>query len=709
MTTSPALPPAHSNIPALDGLRSVAIFGVFVFHIWAALLPGGFAGVDVFFVLSGFLITSIIYNDIRRQKFVFGEFYLRRIQRLLPNAIAAVAVTLFLWYFFLPEGQSIEAGRHGIWTLFYVPNLYIWKFLGGYWGDGAEWAAFTHFWSLGIEEQYYILFPFCFFILVRLCAKFRAAFVLKLALSLAVLGSLALCLYGSYRWPAATFYSLPTRVWELLLGSALAVFTGGIFATTVGGKETQKDTVQRRVVREIAAWGGVSLIAFSFIWGSETNFVFPGVIVLAPTAGAALILWAIISGKTTLAVLLAQTPFVALGKVSYSLYLWHWPLIVFGRFQAGYAGWSLLTGALLGAGASIVLAIAAYFFIEKPLRQSGGGNRKVRLAVIASGLTAAILFCVFAVTRDGFSPDKYGRVVSSLNLYDVANKPLDLDKPAIVLKHALGDSNTFLEKLWRRTILHEGEGGRSSDLWLYGYAGQRDKDGIYKGIALPAGGEKNRRVMVIGSSHACMYSKVIHDICRETKTDALFWGYSATEIFDQPPGRIIFEKNRFLPKFYATRLKKIREWNPDVLFLIAPWNDETIERDLRKFLDETKMCKTQIVFVTELPMMNFGSRENLRAAITFMEKQQGAPPKVMPGYREDVRQRAHAIAERIAKEPQFAGRFSILPVGKLFYNADGSVRYANGKEFWYIDSNHLSDTGIARKEVRELFEKAIRK
>ena len=152
----------------LDGVRAVAILAVIVFHVWPIALKGGFTGVDVFFVLSGFLITSILLQDIHEGNFSIREFYLRRIQRLLPNLLVTVLFVLLLWALWMPSSATRQTGCHGLWTLFNLSNIYVWRELGGYWGDTAEAAPLTHTWSLGIEEQFYLVFPFFLLLVVKL-------------------------------------------------------------------------------------------------------------------------------------------------------------------------------------------------------------------------------------------------------------------------------------------------------------------------------------------------------------------------------------------------------------------------------------------------------------------------------------------------------------------------------------------------------------
>ena len=208
-----------SYVPALDGLRAVAILGVLVFHALPGALRGGFTGVDVFFVLSGYLITSVILHDLRGGSFSIREFYLRRIQRLLPNAVLTVLFTLALASVALLPSQAVRVAKHGLWTIFNLSNLYIWRSVGGYWGDSAASVPLLHTWSLAVEEQFYLLFPVTLLFLSRRTHLFKVTALLSLA-------SLAASIYGTAAHPVSTFYLLPTRAWEPLMGAALATYHG---------------------------------------------------------------------------------------------------------------------------------------------------------------------------------------------------------------------------------------------------------------------------------------------------------------------------------------------------------------------------------------------------------------------------------------------------------------------------------------------------
>ena len=345
----------------LDGIRAVAILAVLVFHVFPSYLPGGFTGVDVFFVLSGFLITSIILRDLREKRFSFREFYLRRIQRLMPNAVVTVLVVLALSSYILLPSMSRLVGRHALWTLTNLSNFFIWRNLGGYWGDAAEASPLMHTWSLAVEEQFYLVFPASLVLLARL-QRDRVTWWLLIAVGL----SLGLCIYATPGHPEATFYLLPARFWELLLGAVLASWD-------------TPPILSSRLFREAAGWIGLGLVlAGFFVIDGQSGF--PGAIALLPTLGTVFLIISSVA-KTAISRVLSTPFMVVTGRLSYSLYLWHWPLIIFGRLVAVYLGESAVAGALTGAAVSVAVAWLAYVAVEQPLRSrtAGRGFRRRRI------------------------------------------------------------------------------------------------------------------------------------------------------------------------------------------------------------------------------------------------------------------------------------------------------------------------------------------
>ncbi|MCX6955512.1 MAG: acyltransferase family protein [Verrucomicrobia bacterium] len=649
----------------LDGLRAVAILAVLLFHVWPAALRGGFVGVDVFFVLSGYLIAALIRRDLETGEFSLKAFYLRRIQRLLPNAMATILGVLVLWSLFLPPNAAVQPGIHGLWTLANLSNLYVWKNLGGYWGSTAEWAPLTHFWSLGVEEQFYLVFPGALVWLSRVRPR-QAGFWLVVA----TVGSFGLCLYGTYAYPTATFYLMPTRVWELLLGALLAVHR-----PPFGQAETPRARLGAGA-REVVGWTGLMMIAAGCLLIGEGSR-FPGLVVLAPVVGTVLVLLSVADGETRVSRLLSAPVMVGTGKLSYSVYLWHWPLIIFGRLQAEFHGLPPLAGAAAGGAGGVLLAWAAYVGIERPLRVRAPG-RSWRLATIVGGFLLAALGCgLSAVRRTDADPGhRFDTPTSSLAFYDVARRPAPPDfSRGEVLAPAGADFPP--EGLWRTGgIVHLHGGGRPS-------------------------------VVVLGSSQAMMYSRLVDDLCRERGLSVAFFGASwATPAFFDAAVNPGFPSRREAREFDQARRKYLAEWRPEVVIVADLWGkfveSREFEGKFRSFLSEVAPQARRVLFVAEIPFLDLPGNLSVRGYVAWRMDGQEGLPALLPDAGERFRNEAVRRAEG------FVGDFPNLRViraDRPFYQRDGSIRYSAGRNFFYLDRNHLTDIGA--EEVRGLFRAAI--
>lgn len=203
--------------PDVDGMRALAILSVLIFHAYPSTLPGGFVGVDIFFVISGYLISSIIFRGLTLGTFSFFDFYARRVRRIFPAVTVVILGSFPLGFFFLTPYELEDLIRKSPYAAFFLENWRLYVTTGGYWETATELKPFMHFWSLGVEEQYYIFYPLICFLLWKVSAKrFLASLVFML------LVSLGLCLYDTANEPVRAFYSLHTRFWELLIGGVLA-------------------------------------------------------------------------------------------------------------------------------------------------------------------------------------------------------------------------------------------------------------------------------------------------------------------------------------------------------------------------------------------------------------------------------------------------------------------------------------------------------
>ena len=330
----------------IDGLRAVAIVPVLLFHAGVPGFGGGYVGVDVFFVISGFLITQIIAREIDGGRFSILNFYERRARRIMPALMAMIAAVLIAaCAVYLPGDLNAVPKAAAAATLF-VSNL--WYFATtGYFAGGAETKPLLHTWSLAVEEQYYIGFPVLLILVARFWPRGRTAMVAAIALV-------------SFGWAVATqgkgdgfaFYMLPPRAWELFAGSLLAL---GVVPH-----------IRAQWLRELLALAGLAAIGFA-IFAYDKTTVFPGVTALPPVLGSVAILHA--GAQTRVARMLGLSPFVGIGLISYSLYLWHWPVIVFAQYatDATLSGW----GSVAAIAASVLLAVLSWRFVERPVPRSG--------------------------------------------------------------------------------------------------------------------------------------------------------------------------------------------------------------------------------------------------------------------------------------------------------------------------------------------------
>jgi peptidoglycan/LPS O-acetylase OafA/YrhL len=352
----------------IDGLRAVAVMAVVIHHIAPGLLHGGYVGVDVFFVISGYLITQIIHAEQREGRFSFMEFYARRARRILPALFGVLLATLALgWWLQLPSDYRGTL-RAALAALLSVSNLLFWSTNRGYFEATDERLnPLLHTWSLGVEEQFYLFFPLLLLAWLRMPRCLRApAFILAGFASLLIAQALV------RRFPGEVFYLLPFRAWEFLVGSALAL--------------GMVPNVQRAWARSLLYALGLGAIGWSCVAYSDST-AFPGASALLPVLGAAAVIHAGRGSISGLGRVLAWRPVVFTGLVSYSLYLWHWPVLVFADYVGlVQPGWS---GGLVVFAVSFGMAVLSYRFIEQPFRRRQPGQLRLRLA-LAGSLTGVL-------------------------------------------------------------------------------------------------------------------------------------------------------------------------------------------------------------------------------------------------------------------------------------------------------------------------------
>lgn len=382
----------------IDGLRALAILPVILYHAGFGWISGGYLGVDVFFVISGYLITNIIYKEIQLGEFSLWVFYERRIRRILPALYFVILVTFGLaWFWMLPDhfknfSKSVMAIN------LFSSNIVFWKDTG-YFTQGAELAPLLHTWSLAIEEQFYLLFP----VLLILCRKLRRSYLIIIMLIL-IISSVLLSSWAAIHAPVANFYLLPTRGWELAIGSIIALNFSPL-------------TLSNKLLKNALAFAGLFMICGAYLVFDQ-NSPTPSYMTLIPTVGAALILL-YAQSSTIVGTALSHPILVWFGLISYSAYLWHWPIFVFGRIISVNEPsnfWFLFLGLI-----SIFMAFLSWKFVEKPFRDKTKFKSKTIF-----GLAIISTLIIFAF---GFFGYKYNGFPSRIDpqILKITRSPDDLD------------------------------------------------------------------------------------------------------------------------------------------------------------------------------------------------------------------------------------------------------------------------------------------
>jgi peptidoglycan/LPS O-acetylase OafA/YrhL len=394
---------AISYRPDIDGLRAVAVGLVVLFHAWPKWLRSGFIGVDVFFVISGFLITSIILKDLRQGEFTIRGFYVRRIRRIFPALIAVVLATLAFGWYVLLQHEFAQLGKHIAAAAAFLSNLVLWG-EAGYWDNESVTKPLLHLWSLGVEEQFYLVWP------LMLALFYRVRFGILLFLAATLAGSFLYGLYATFNSPAEAYFSPVTRFWELA--------SGGLVAYVMFTKNP--DIPKRGLV---AASGLVLLALGAILIKGQSDF--PGAWALFPVLGTCAL---IIAGNTSWINrrLLGNRLMVKIGLVSYPFYLWHWPLLSFGYIVEGEKPAPTMKAILVLA--ALALAFLTYHLIERPVQKAPNRRRAIQGLVLAMACFGVLGILVKGGLLKERMPSnsvaRYMQALNDLGFPDPAMKPL---------------------------------------------------------------------------------------------------------------------------------------------------------------------------------------------------------------------------------------------------------------------------------------------
>ena len=392
-------------LPTIDGLRCIAILGVVIYHAQISLgnsqiLQGGFLGVDIFFVISGYLISSIIFTEYNKtKKFSFLNFYERRARRLFP-ALFFMVISCILcgWYYLLPS-SFINLAKSIIYTMSFASNYFFYKKNLEYNSDESLYEPLLHTWSLGIEEQFYIIFPFLligflYFLKKRITISIISFFLL----------SIFIAEWGSKNYPEASFYFIHTRAWELLVGTFIAY-------CSIKNNKKFINKISLNLMPKI----GIVLILLSFVFYNN-NLPHPSLLTLLPVIGVSLIIW--FCGKNEFVTrILSFKPIVYIGLISYSLYLWHYPVFAFSRI-INFTDGDIYKKIII-IFSVLTISMISYHFIEKPFRNKKIINKSSFIKFLSIALLIVVSLSTLIIKNNGYK----SRQSSILNNNLVSQKP----------------------------------------------------------------------------------------------------------------------------------------------------------------------------------------------------------------------------------------------------------------------------------------------
>lgn len=495
----------------LDGLRAVAVLAVLLFHAGLGL-PGGFVGVDVFFVLSGYLITSLIIRDLELGVFTFPQFWERRARRILPASAVVVAASIAAGAVLLMPSDYAILGKSAVATALCAANVFFWRCIN-YFTTAADEMPLLHMWSLAVEEQFYFIVP----VLLRMCSRstYFTRPTLLLCIGTLCLGSLGLAVWLVPRAPAAAFYLLPSRAWELGVGAFVAVWPPLLMP-------------EKQFMRATIAWLGLIAIGVPCVVYDKTT-PFPGLAAVPPCVGAALF---ILSTARPIAQappfpvrVLSCWPVVAVGLASYSLYLWHWPIFAFARY------WTLQPLPLtMRATLCLLAAIAAwlsYLFVESPFRTQRAASNRVALFGSAATVLFALAAGGVAITAYGGFPGRFAPAM------------LELVRGEVMTPAASSATLADVRK-GRLPIL----GNRADPLQL----------------------------LVWGDSHAMAILPAVELLCKERRVSACYAVHSSTAPVIDYVHTDRYSRGSAAPAFAAAVIDYVRESRVPNVLLAARWS-----------------------------------------------------------------------------------------------------------------------------------------
>ena len=640
--------------PEIDGLRALAVTAVILFHAHL-LLPGGFVGVDVFFVISGYLIASLLARDLDRGTFRISMFWERRVRRIFPASVVVVLCTLLVGGGLCMPGEYVNVAYSAIAHTLMSANLFFWRTFSYFDGRG-ETTPLLHMWSLAVEEQFYLVFPV---VLAWLWPRGRK--VVLVVMALAAIVSLGMSIAGPFVARSSSFYLLPARAWEMLLGGMLAVRTparGGVNATAG--------------TRTVVGWAGLGAILIACLWYSAAT-PYPGWQALVPCVGTGMVLWSQERGLLGVGRLLVWAPLRLIGRMSFSLYLWHWPIMAYLRIFGGHDDRNGMVAAILVTAG---LAILSWCFVEEPFRRGFRGVSTSRTLALGAGACLLIVAVASSIVATGGLPS---RLPESTKLYGLTAMASASQAPQV-------------------------PGGFTSDQDLP-IVGARS---VITG---------RPRMVLWGDSHAAFVSPVLHQIgveCGVSIPVAVMHGtvpipatWSSGQ--DRRVGHAVEQVCLAIERLRPTDVLWVARWSSHLFNIVdrtkVPTDDrervESARRRIARTIERLHAAGIERIWIgLEVPLQSLSP-----AQIALRQWHLGADPFSFGVTREmHVEQQRSVIAVFSAFEGMPGVEF--VDLGQPCFSKDGVARPETEDGPVYLDDDHLNDRG-AQRFLRPVLERVL--
>lgn len=602
--------------PEIDGLRAIAVLGVIFYHLDPKILPSGFVGVDIFFVISGYLITSIIWADNENGRFGLADFWRRRVRRILPaHCVMIILVLLGTLLLGLPHLIN-SGGKQAVAATACLSNYRMLTLTSDYWSPRSDLILLLHTWSLAVEEQFYLIFP----VIAALSFRFLRGSATKTVIILIFLGSMAWCVWQTRRSPAEAFFLMPARAWELSAGALVAIY------------EPQLRAALGRLAPHVGSAGAALLLASLAI---PLKIGFPWPQAVFPVLGTAMFL-ALSEANGLFGRILSSRPAVAVGKASYSLYLWHWPCLVIGGYlemateQPHVRPISLLVG--------IALGILSYHYVEPIGRRSS--FIRVHAPAMLAGMAGLAFFTAYRVPD--VPPGGFVAPVREVQSYDARFRP-NIEGAALGLPSGVGRAD----------------------------------------------------VVLLGDSHALALASELDNLMRSKQLSGAIFASGGARVVDWKPTRYDLSPGQ-RRQFEANRDNFIATRSPKIVVLSARW--ETLDHPealaaINRLIDRifSLSPSSTLVIVGQHPLLRSGEikmHEWLNWRTRLGVHDDSVPTLQNPAL-EDMNARLATIA--LSRD-----RTHFISVDKLFPSVNGRVSPFSGKVVLYHDDNHLSSAGAVR-------------